>query len=72
MYLFRIVLGVRGFPCGSLLFLSVSFRSRRFGASNGFIFLEGLFYLARAKTQLRLSFCSEFSFPFSFLLRLPI
>ena len=40
VYLFRALLGARGFPCGSLLFLSVSFRSRCFGASDGFVFLR--------------------------------
>ena len=35
--------GVCVFTCGSLLFLSVSFRSRRFGASNGFVFLRDCF-----------------------------
>ena len=68
---FGLCCGVRAFTCGSLL--SLGFVS--FVALRCFVWIrlfEGLFCLTRAKPRLRLSFCSKFSFPFSFLLRFPI
>ena len=67
VYLFRILLGARGFPCGSLLFLSVSFRSRYFGASNGFIFLRVCLVQLVRKLGLGCLFAASFLFLFCFV-----
>ena len=55
--------------CCSLFFLSVWFRSLRFGASNEFIFLRDCF-VSLMRTLGFGCFCDEFSV--SFALRLPI
>ena len=66
MYLFRTLLGARGFPCGSLLFLSfVSFAMLR--CFERICLVEELSCSTRAKTLLRLSFCGEFLFLFCFV-----
>ena len=63
VYLFRVLFGVRGFPCGSLLFLCfVSFVMLR--CFERIRFVEGLSSSTRAKTRLRLIFCGGFSFSF--------
>ena len=67
MYLFRILLGARGFPCGSLLFLSVSFRSRCFGASNGFVFLRDCLVQLVRKLGFGCLFAASFLFLFCFV-----
>ena len=65
VYLFRILLGARGFPCGSLLFLCfVSFAILQ--CFERIRLFEGLSRSARVKTRLRLSFCGEFFFSASF------
>ena len=66
MYLFTIMLGARGFPCGSLLFLSVSFRSRRFGVSNGFVFLRDCLVQLVRKLGFGYLFAASFLFLFLF------
>ena len=67
VYLFRILLGARGFPCGSLLFLSVSFRSRCFSASNRFVLLrDSLLQLVR-KLGFGWLFAASFLFLFCFV-----
>ena len=67
MYLFRILLGARGFPCGSLLFLSLSFRSRCFGASNGFILLRDCLLQLLRKLGFDSLFAESFLFLFYFV-----
>ena len=67
VYLFRILLGARGFPCGSLLFLSVSFRSRCFGASNGFVFLRDCLVQLVRKLCFGCLFAASFLFLFCFV-----
>ena len=71
MYLFRVLFGVRGFPYGSLLFLSFVF-VRVASVLRMDSLVEGLSSSTRAETRLRLTFCGEFSFSFflsfSFLL----
>ena len=67
MYLFRILLGARGFPCGSLLFLSVSFRSRCLGASNGFVFLRDYLVQLVRKLGFGCLFAASFLFLFCFV-----
>ena len=66
-YLFRILLGAPGFPCGSLLFLSVSFRSRCFGASNGFVFLRDCLVQLVRKLGFGCLFAASFLFLFCFV-----
>ena len=65
MYLFRVLLGARGFPCGSLLFLSVSFRSRCFGVSDGFVFLRDCLVQLVRKLGFGCLFAAGFLFLFS-------
>ena len=71
MYLFRILFGARGFPCGSLPFLSVSFRSRCFRALNGFVFLRDCFVQLVRKLGFGCLFAASllFLFCFNFLCR---
>ena len=67
VYPFRILLGARGFPCGSLLFLSVSFRSRCFGASDGFVFLRDCLVQLVRKLGFGCLFAASFLFLFCFV-----
>ena len=67
MYFFRVFFGVRGFTCGSLLFLSFVFVLVR-GASvlRTDSLVEGLSSLTHAGTRLRLTFAVSFLFLFFF------
>ena len=67
VYFFRVFFGVRGFTCGSLLFLSFVFVC---GASvlRTDSLVEGLSSLTRAETRLRLTFAVSFLFLFYLLL----
>ena len=74
MYFFRVFFGVRGFTCGSLLFLSFVF-VRGASVLRTDSLVEGLSSLPHAETRLRLTFAVSFLFlfhlGFSFLLLLP-
>ena len=67
VYLFQILLGARGFTCSSLLFLSVSVRSRCFGASNGFVFLRDCLVQLVRKLGFGWLFAASFLFLFCFI-----
>ena len=69
MYFFRVFFGVRGFTCGSLLFLSFIF-VRGASVLRTDSLVEGLSSLTHAETLLRLTFAVSFLFLFSFLPRL--
>ena len=59
MYFFRVFFGVRGFTCGSLLFLPfVSVRGVSVLRTDSLV--EGLSSLTRAVTRLRLTFAVSF------------
>ena len=60
MYLFRVLFGERGFPYGSLLFLSFVFVR---GASDGFVGC-GIVFFNSCENSASAGFCSEFSFSF--------
>ena len=67
MYFFRVFFGVRGFTCGSLLFLSFVFvRDALVLRTDSLV--EGLSSLTRAVTRLRLTFAVSFLFLFLFYL----
>ena len=65
MYFCRVFFGVRGFTCGSLLFLSFVF-VRGASVLRTDSLVEGLSSLTRAVTQLRLTFAVSFLFLFLF------
>ena len=70
VYLFRVLFGVRGFPYGSLLFLSFVF-VRGASVLRTDSLVEGLSSSTRAEPRLRLTFAASFLFfclSFSFLL----
>ena len=71
VYFFRVFFGVRGFTCGSLLFLSFVF-VRGASVLRTDSLVEGLSSLTHAVTRLRLTFAVSFLFlfylSFSFLL----
>ena len=67
MYFFRVCFGVRGFTCGSLLFLSFVF-VRGASVLRTDSLVEGLSSLTRAVTRLRLTFAVSFLFLFLFYL----
>ena len=67
MYFFRVFFGVRGFTCGSLLFLSFVF-VRGASVLRTDLLVEGLSSLTRAVTRLRLAFAVSFLFLFLFYL----
>ena len=62
-YFFRVFFGVRGFTCGSLLFLSFVF-VRGASVLRTDSLVEGLSSLTRAETRLRLTFAVSFLFLF--------
>ena len=64
MYFFRVFCGVRGFTCGSLLFLSFVF-VRGASVLRTDSLVEGLSSLTRAETLLRLTFAVSFLFFFT-------
>ena len=65
VYFFRVFFGVRGFTCGSLLFLSFVF-VRGASVLRTDSLVEGLSSLTRAETRLRLTFAVSFFFFFFF------
>ena len=65
VYYFRVFFGVRGFTCGSLLFLSLVF-VRGASVLRTDSLVEGLSSLTRAETRLRLTFAVSFLFLFLF------
>ena len=67
--LLRVLFGVRGFTCGSLLFLSFVF-VRGASVLRTDSLVEGLSSLTRAETRLRLTFAVSFLFLFLFYLGL--
>ena len=66
VYLFRVFFGVRGFPYGSLLFLSFVF-VRGASVLRTDSLVEGLSSSTRAETRLRLTFAASFLFPSALL-----
>ena len=62
VYFFRVFFGVRGFTCGSLLFLSFVFVR---GASHGFVG-GGIVLFNSCGNSASADVCGEFSFPFFF------
>ena len=67
MYFFRVFFGVRGFTCGSLLFLSFVFvRGPSVLRTDSLV--EGLSSLTRVVIRLRLTFAVSFLFLFLFYL----
>ena len=62
VYFFRVFFGVRGFTCGSLLFLSFVFVCGASVLRTGSL-VEGLSSLTRAETA-SADICGEFSFSF--------
>ena len=61
VYLFRVLFGARGFPYGSILFLSFVFvRGASVFRTDSLV--EGLSFSTRAKTRLRLTFAASFLF----------
>ena len=63
VYFFRVFFGVRGFTCGSLLFLAFVF-VRGASVLRTDSLVEGLSSLTRAETRLRLTFAVSFLFLF--------
>ena len=63
VYLFRVLFGVRGFPYGSLLFLSFVF-VRGASVLRTDSLVEGLSSSTHAETRLRLTFAAGFFFFF--------
>ena len=67
VYFFRVFFGVRGFTCGSLIFLSFVF-VRGASVLRTDLLVEGLSSLTRAEARLRLTFAVSILFLFLFYL----